>query len=236
MFDFHCANARNSVMAGVATLLIVAILSGARVKFKDWTGSVRARNVSVWWAILALLIGVPTTFYLYFDQAARYYKNSQSMLRFYDDAHSRGQCLGLSDDPDEYVAVAGYGRLQGGFIQCKHELQDARTPRSYWFSLPPEINRGSRLMGVRGAFFIDEAGKVDHSGVKVVWSVLYGGQQLCQAAAQWKRPGRCRNTVDMITVQEDRTIEIREQILVGRPRQPLFAGALNPVLEIASRC
>jgi hypothetical protein len=236
MLDFSCPYARNSATAALTTMAIVFVLAGVRVRYRDWSGFARPRSTSVWWSILVMLIGIPATLYLYFDEAAHFHDDSRSMLRFYDDAHSRGQCLGLSDDPDEYVVVTGYGRLQGGFVQCEHKPQDGHAPRSYWFSLPNEISKGSRLTGVRGAFFIDEAGKVNHSGVKVAFSVLYGGQQLCQAIAQWKKPGRCRNTVDTITAQEDRTIELREQILVGRPSRSLFAGALNPVLEIARRC
>lgn len=186
----------------------------------------------VWGAVLILIVGLPVSGVIYLREASEYQVSNQSLLPLYGQDQSSDGCghLGLHGN----VTITGIGHQRQGFLQCRHTVNDFDQPRIYRFRLPPEVGRGSKLTGASGLFFIDEEDAF-HPNAEVSWSVVYGRQQLCQARARWKKPGRCQTTAE-VTVQEDNILEVIEQIENRRPQQTLFAGMWNPGLVVAKRC
>lgn len=242
MVDIECI--RNSSWTTIAVVLTTALVAiflfaiiqaSVQVKYRNVevssrssrSGRLRRRNVQL--LLLVLLLGGTMTAFSY-SRASE--KSIQSLLSLYDQGRSSRECGHLG--PMGNVVIKGIGLRVEGFIQCRHKGASRLTPLHYRFRLPSAI-QGSRISGVDGVFFIDEAGKAHHPGTEVVWSVLYGDDLLCEVKVEWGETGRCQMQGE-VPMQQGQRIEIRERVVNPRPGQLLFAGIYKPALALVKPC
>ncbi len=229
-------------IAGAIITVLLSVGSGVRVEYKDFRLSrqgrlsPQVRRTSRRGAFIAIIITVVFAVLFFYDKSHNYEPVTQSLLPLYDPGRSNDACGHLS--PRANVAFQGRGPFVEGFLQCRHQDQASLIPTRYEFELPSDLKEGSRITGLDGTFFIDEAGnaKQTQAQAQVIWAVLYDDTLLCpQIHVRFGQTGHCQ-VHQKVVVHKNRTIEISERVLRKSPEHTLFAGIYLPVLLLERPC
>jgi hypothetical protein len=180
---------------GLLSLFILLLMSGFRAVRNDMELSTNAPKLSTKTTnllfpptVILVVLSFLTSIIAYSWYQVHPETSLHSLLAAFDQQRSDPEC-GHGAGANVQIPEQ-QGLVFEGFLQCRHEgavsVRTVRRPLRYMFDLPPSLPSGSRISGLQGDFFIDQAGGARQQQARVTWDVIYQRDRLCTITAVGK--------------------------------------------------